>query len=114
MKKLIEWLLIGKRIIMFSAGYYNSGKDGNVCIGVISGVSKNDKFMDYTVGINQYGYDLKERDYATGAYAWGGYSLRETFNIFLAQPLLRKQFRQVNVKLNEDSFYESAKLISQI
>lgn len=114
MKKIIEKLLIGKRIIMFRSGYTQSGKDCHACIGIITTVSKNDKLMSYTIGIDQYGYDLKEENYALNAYVWGGYSLKETIDIFLAQRLLRKQFKGIDVKLNADSFYESAKLISQI
>lgn len=112
MKVLLEKLLIGKRIIMFRSGYTKSGKDCHVCIGVITTVGKNDKFMSYTIGIKQYGYDLKEEHYALDSYTWGGYSLKETIDIFIAQPLLRKQFKGVNIKLNPDAFYESEKLIS--
>ena len=114
MKKVIEKILIGRRIIMFRSGYTQSGKDCHVCIGIISTVIKNHKFMSYTIGINQYGYDIKEEDFALNAYVWGGYSLKETVEIFLAQRLLRKQFKGIDVKLNADSFYESAKLISQM
>jgi len=114
MKKMLEKILIGRRIIMFRSGFTQSGKDCHVCIGIITTVTKNHKFMSYIIGIEQYGYDIKEEDFALGAYVWGAYSLKETIDIFLAQRLLRKQFRSIDVKLNKDIFYQSEKLISQI
>lgn len=119
MKKMLSFLLIGKRFIMISAGYSNRGEDTEIKIGVVTSISiekhkRTDLLPKIWVGINQYGYDLSEENYIRGLYDWGSYPLSYLLRIYLAQFLLKKLYTKVDLSKNPKDFYPSVRNVEEL